>query len=375
MLNKKVIETLENIYYTGINDIRAGNIEDYPDVPHVIDDPEYKTNIPFPPMSEDIDIKEPEIKTRKGKTILREPPEGDKPKDVEMLDKKGNEVEDWDDDLEDLDRAEPEEMVDGLEDETNEPDKLIIEDEPECKTPGEKIRSKGAGRGLGRGKGKGPIGSPIKEQEDEDESECKTPGEKIRSKGTGRGLAKGKGKGPIGSPIKEQKDEEDENGMGAIAQDNMGEQNPDSGNDPNIDPSQEQPDPSGMMGGTQDPAMGMDGGAFGATDPNVDPITGQPKLTAEQVGRIFELKKIYSRLLAIESQLSFSSDLILVKLRKFISESIELFETVISNIEAFKDEIDDIIVIYYDFLEEVYDIMKRYYKIKSKQEKKEDKNS
>ena len=335
MLNKKVIETLENIYYTGINDIRAGNIEDYPDVPHVIDDPEYKTNIPFPPMSEDIDIKEPEIKTRKGKTILREPPEGDKPKDVEMLDKKGNEVEDWDDDLEDLDRAEPEEMVDGLEDETNEPDKLIIEDEPECKTPGEKIRSKGAGRGLGRGKGKGPIGSPIKEQ----------------------------------------KDEEDENGMGAIAQDNMGEQNPDSGNDPNIDPSQEQPDPSGMMGGTQDPAMGMDGGAFGATDPNVDPITGQPKLTAEQVGRIFELKKIYSRLLAIESQLSFSSDLILVKLRKFISESIELFETVISNIEAFKDEIDDIIVIYYDFLEEVYDIMKRYYKIKSKQEKKEDKNS
>jgi len=47
-----------------------------------------------------------------------------------------------DDDLEDLDRAEPEEMVDGLEDETNEPDKLIIEDEPECKTPGEKIRSK-----------------------------------------------------------------------------------------------------------------------------------------------------------------------------------------------------------------------------------------
>ena len=31
-----------------------------------------------------------------------------------------------------------------------------------CRTPGKKIRSKGAGRGLGRGKGKGPIGRPYK---------------------------------------------------------------------------------------------------------------------------------------------------------------------------------------------------------------------
>jgi len=35
----------------------------------------------------------------------------------------------------------------------------------------------------------------------EEESSCKTPGEKIRSKGKGRGMAKGKGKGPIGTPI------------------------------------------------------------------------------------------------------------------------------------------------------------------------------
>ena len=29
-----------------------------------------------------------------------------------------------------------------------------------CRTPGNKIRSKGKGRGLGRGKGRGPIGKP-----------------------------------------------------------------------------------------------------------------------------------------------------------------------------------------------------------------------
>jgi len=37
--------------------------------------------------------------------------------------------------------------------------------------------------------------------------ECKTPGEKIRSKGLGRGKARGQGKGPIGIPVgKEEKD-------------------------------------------------------------------------------------------------------------------------------------------------------------------------
>jgi hypothetical protein len=30
-----------------------------------------------------------------------------------------------------------------------------------CKTPGEKIRSKGQGRGLARGRGRGPIGIPL----------------------------------------------------------------------------------------------------------------------------------------------------------------------------------------------------------------------
>ena len=35
----------------------------------------------------------------------------------------------------------------------------------ECKTPGEKIRSKGQGRGKARGKGRGPIGIPIGKKE------------------------------------------------------------------------------------------------------------------------------------------------------------------------------------------------------------------
>jgi len=143
----------------------------------------------------------------------------------------------------------------------------------------------------------------------------------------------------------------------------MGEQNPASGENPNVDPSQA--DPNAMMGGdpTQADPNAMMGGMPGM----------EPPKTAEQIGRIFELKKIYSRLLAIQSQLSFSSDLILLRIRKFITKSIELFELLISNVDSFKEEIDSIIVDYYNFIQEVYNLMERYYKIKDKEDKEKDK--
>jgi len=288
-LNKNVLTKLEQLYYSSNQDFTKpqlpGSIQD---VPNLDDNKEYKTQIEIPaattdsipvsPVKKEDVFEEPEIKTKKGKNILREPPDEDsKPEDVEVFDKKGKEI-----DLDTLDTTELKEMISVLED-------------------------------------------SLFEQEDEKPSE----------------------------------EEKDENNMGEIAQDNMGEQNPATGVDPNIDPTQTQPDPNTMMGGTDPNAMM--GGGFGEP----------PAKTAEEVGKIFELKKIYSRLLAIESQLSFSSEIVLLKLRKFISQAIELFETLISNVDTFKDEIDDIIVMYYEFLEQVYDIMKRFYKIKQKEEKKE----
>ena len=297
-IKKDIFVKLEQLYYSSNQDFTKpqypGGIQDVPDIS---DEKEYKTQIEIPaattdsipvsPVKKEDAFEEPEIKTKKGKNILREPPDEDaKPEDVEVFDKKGNEI-----DLDTLDTSELKEMISVLE------DSLFEQDDP-------------------------PEG------------------------------------------------EEDENDMGEMAQANMGEQNPATGEDPNIDPTQTQPDPNAMMGGTDPNAaagMGMDpnamGGGFGEP----------PAKTAEEVGKIFELKKIYSRLLAIESQLSFSSEIVLLKLRKYISQSIELFETLISNVDTFKDEIDDIIVIYYEFLEQVYDIMKRFYKIKQREEKEEDK--
>lgn len=112
--------------------------------------------------------------------------------------------------------------------------------------------------------------------------------------------------------------------------------------------------------------MGMPGGNMGMGMP--DQEINMPK-TDEQIGRIFELKKIYQRLLSLDSYLSFSSDPVLIKLRTFTSDAVELFEVVIANIMKYQDRIDDIIIIYYKFLSLLYNVIKVYYKRKSEKEK------
>lgn len=91
----------------------------------------------------------------------------------------------------------------------------------------------------------------------------------------------------------------------------------------------------------------------------------------EYIGRVYELKKIYSRLVSIESFLNDASDSRLLKLRNYISSSVELFQTLINNVDAYKDNMDELIVLFYKFLLVVYTLLKKYYEeenIKDKQE-------
>jgi hypothetical protein len=120
------------------------------------------------------------------------------------------------------------------------------------------------------------------------------------------------------------------------------------------DPSMVQ-DPNAMGGGYQDPSMmGM---GYGPQQ--------EPEKTAIQIGRIYELKKIYNRLLSIEEYLSFTNDSRLQKLRDYISKGIELFELLISNIDSFMKEdkslVDSIVVLYYKFIIRIYLVLKQYY--------------
>ena len=111
----------------------------------------------------------------------------------------------------------------------------------------------------------------------------------------------------------------------------------------------------------EDPAM-MAGGM---------PVTpGMPEpLTSSQIGKIYELKKIYSRLASVETLLSRTTNEEMLEVRKLVGQSIDLFEVVISNFPQYKDKVDEIIVTYYEFLDSVYGSLKTYFAEMSKEGK------
>ena len=134
-------------------------------------------------------------------------------------------------------------------------------------------------------------------------------------------------------------------------------------------PAEEAPPPEGDAGMESDPATmggGEDMGAAGGMGmEQEDPLASK---TPSELGRIYELKKIYTRLTTIESYLSESSDPELLRIRLLVSKSIELFEILSSNIPVYKppkapkERIDEIIIIYYKFLKQVYESVASYYK-------------
>lgn len=110
----------------------------------------------------------------------------------------------------------------------------------------------------------------------------------------------------------------------------------------------------------EEPMPAMGGGMPGMEE--------EEKQTPSELGRIYELKKIYTRLTTIESYLSESSDPELLRMRLLVSKSIELFEILASNIPSYKppkappERIDEIIIMYYKFLKQVYESVAKYYK-------------
>lgn len=111
------------------------------------------------------------------------------------------------------------------------------------------------------------------------------------------------------------------------------------------------------------------------SDSDLDTDTSQgmeeEKLSVEEIGRVYELKKIYKRLLSIETYLSNTSDLKLLYIRKTVSKAIEIFDIISSNIEQYIEKIDDIIVLYYRFLLVCYKLIKKYLAKKEVEDEKE----
>jgi len=119
------------------------------------------------------------------------------------------------------------------------------------------------------------------------------------------------------------------------------------------------------MGGEEMPPG--EGGEMGP-DMGMGMPEEEPK-DPKELGRVYELKKIYARLVSIESYLSTSSDIEILTLRKYVSQAIEMFKTLAANVDSYKDRVDEIIIVFYKFLKGVYKVLEEYYSKESKENK------
>lgn len=150
----------------------------------------------------------------------------------------------------------------------------------------------------------------------------------------------------------------------------------DDGSGQQIDPMTGQPIDPSMMNGQIDPMTGMPmsgdpqtqdngplaglGDGSAPADPmggQIDPMTGMPmggvQKTFTAVGRAYKLKKIYDILDKLSNFLHTTPDTKLQEISKQIDESFELFRLVINNLKLYKDQIDDLIIMYYSLLKDI----------------------
>lgn len=131
------------------------------------------------------------------------------------------------------------------------------------------------------------------------------------------------------------------------------------------DPSAE-PDMGDDMGG--DPGMGDEGMPGGdMSDPGLgDPTAGmpgeEPPKDPNELGRTYEMKKIYARLVSMNEYLADERSPRIVKTKISIAKAIDLFSIIGANPESYKEKIDEIIVSYYKFLEAAYRRVKAFYR-------------
>ncbi len=127
--------------------------------------------------------------------------------------------------------------------------------------------------------------------------------------------------------------------------------------DPNVEQNEEQ-----MNDEYADQSMdGMEG------DPLNDPMSGMPGeeiKSAIDIGKTYELKKIYTRLISVEKFLNEIDEDKLEYLKNYTKKAIELFHILISNFKSYKDNINDIIIMYYKFIDSLYFDLNKYYKSK-----------
>jgi len=84
--------------------------------------------------------------------------------------------------------------------------------------------------------------------------------------------------------------------------------------------------------------------------------------TLEDVGKMYELKQIHYRLIAVRNHLEIFVEEEFDEVKNTLTKAINLFDLVIDNYDKYKEKIDEIIIMYYKFIQDVYELTKKKYR-------------
>lgn len=92
-----------------------------------------------------------------------------------------------------------------------------------------------------------------------------------------------------------------------------------------------------------------------------DPLTDPTQLIQIKVslGRIYELKKIYSKLLSISKLLNIRSNVKYSELETEVDEALDMFHIISLNLDKFQPKIDTIIVEFYRFIKKALEELEK----------------
>ncbi len=79
------------------------------------------------------------------------------------------------------------------------------------------------------------------------------------------------------------------------------------------------------------------------------------------IGKAYTMKQIYYKLLSIYNILNQSTQSILLKQSNNVKQAIDLFNLVVTNPTAYKENMDNIITMFYKYLNRLYDLLEKYY--------------
>jgi hypothetical protein len=126
------------------------------------------------------------------------------------------------------------------------------------------------------------------------------------------------------------------------------------------EPAEPQAQPQDMV----DPEGGMDASMGDVEGEGVDEYGMQEEeiKTPTELGRVYELNKIYYRLYVINKFLKNTSDRRLQKVKKMVAEAFDIYRLILNNIKSYKDKVDEIILQYYEFISHLVIKLDEYYK-------------